>query len=135
MIREHKKCEWSEFMKDNTRAAIAYIVGRIITGAESKSVYDYSRSKDMNITGNIIGDSLDFYNNEVGCHISGTGDSRNLALFHKEDNQQIDLKITGTSFDGYDYNRSCHFTGIVYNNSISVYDYETTNYYDYCIND
>lgn len=116
-------------MKDYTRAAIAYIAGRIISGTNSSSIYDYSKSTYINISGSIERNTVNVYDYSQSCHISGTYNS----LYHYGDSHYINLNINGNQFDGYDYGHACHFSGNVSGNSISLYDYGTSSNYRYSL--
>ncbi len=116
-------------MKKYTRASIAFIAGSLISNIRNSSIYDYSMSKHLNISGEISPSKINIYDYERKCYIGGNIPS----LFDYGNNKHINLEINGNHFEGYDYDTQKHFSGEVVDNSISLYDYETSRYYSYSI--
>jgi hypothetical protein len=115
-------------MNANSRACIAYIAAGLC-GSLGTSVYDYSQSKHINISGNVESNNVGIYDCDRGCHISGTPNS----LYDYGNSAHIQLTMNGNQFSGYDYHTSSHFSGNVNGNSISIYDYETSSHYRYSV--
>jgi hypothetical protein len=120
-------------MKDSTRVAVAYIAGRLISGQDSSSIYDYGVSKHFSFSGNVRGNDVSVYDHTLNCHITGFGVGTSISLFHYGNHKHITLEIKGNQFSGYDYDSGKHFSGTVSGNSISLYDYETGGYRQYTI--
>lgn len=97
-------------MKNNTRAAVAYIAGRIILEVKVSTVYYHSRTKLINIDGEIDGRKVDVFDYDAGCYISGNYRNRKYDLYHFGENHYIDLKIKGNTFEGYDYEEAKYFS-------------------------
>ena len=76
-------------MKDSSRATIAYIAGRVINNSKSSSVYDYSKSKHINISGEINTKQVNVYNYEKGCHFSGNRSRSNYSIYNYGDGCHI----------------------------------------------
>jgi hypothetical protein len=86
-------------MHPNTRACVAYIAGKLITGSGSSSVYDYSQSRHINISGTVDVSHVGVYDHNRGCHFSG-----NLPnLYDYGRGAHVSLNINGTQFGGYDF--------------------------------
>ncbi len=80
-------------MKSHTRSAVAYIAGRIISKIDGGSIYDHSRAIYANIGGTIDEDSVQVYDYDLGCHISGDRNGFKCSLYHYGDGHHIDLNI------------------------------------------
>src|SRR5690349_15774686 len=98
-------------MTENGRAAIAYIAGRLISGLSSNTVYDYSQSKYVRISGTVQPGIVRVFDHDNQAHISGSGNGTKFSLFHYEEGSHIDLTISERSFKGYDYGTGSHFQG------------------------
>lgn len=58
-------------MRTSTRLTTAYIAARLITGKDAGSVYDYSASRHISISGEVTSSRVNVYNHDVGKHFSG----------------------------------------------------------------
>jgi hypothetical protein len=58
-------------MRSNPRAAIAYIAIKLNSPNSKKSIFDYSRSKHITFSGNIVPNKVTIYDHDRGCHITG----------------------------------------------------------------
>ena len=115
-------------MNSNTRACIAYIVASL-NGANGSSVYDYSQSKHIIISGNVDENSANIYDHDRGCHVSGTPSN----IYDHGNSAHIQLNMNGPQFSGYDHHTGSHFSGNVNGNYVSIYDHETSSHYNYSI--
>src|SRR5262249_9745441 len=118
-------------MNAGTKACVAYITGRTISGRSSSHVYDYSRSTFVNISGN-VGRSVSIYDYERGCHIAGSG-GRHMSLYDYGVSGHVTLNISGNGFTGFDYDTSSHFQGNVNGNAVTLYDYSTGTWHNYTL--
>jgi diadenosine tetraphosphatase ApaH/serine/threonine PP2A family protein phosphatase len=125
LIRQRSEAQ----MDAGTRACIAYIVGRSISGANSSHVYDYSRSRYVSIDGSVIGDAVTVYDYDRGCHFSGGLSS----CYDYGRGAHVSIEISGNNFSGYDYGTGCHYSGSVTGTSISLYDYGDGAYFDFSL--
>lgn len=116
-------------MNYHTRTCIAFVAASIISGIKATSIYDYDRSKYLNISGVISESNVQIYDYERSCYFGG----RLPSLFDHGRNVHILLQINKTSFGGYDYGDDLHFSGHVSNGSISLYDFSESKYFNYCI--
>ena len=116
-------------MKDHTRRAAAYIAGRLISGDRSGSVYDYSDSRHVSFSATLGNNNISAYDYDQSCYVTG-----NLPnLYHYGNSAYLSLKIQQKRFTGYDYDTSSHYSGQVNGRSISIYDYEHGQYFNYSI--
>ncbi len=117
-------------MKDCTRRAIAYVVGRKSSGRNSSNVYDYSVGSHHPFGGTVNNDSVAVYDYTERCHVGGTLPN----IYHYGNNNHINLRINqGGQFSGYDYDECCHFSGNVSGNKVSIYDYGVSAYFSFSI--
>ncbi|REE92654.1 hypothetical protein [Cupriavidus plantarum] len=116
-------------MNKATRACIAYIAGRAISGGDTSHVYDYSQSRYAAFTGDIASGGVSVFDYERRCYCSGSL----TQLYDYGNRAHIDLRIDGNRFSGYDYDSRKHFEGTVTGANVSIYDYETSAYYNYSL--
>lgn len=57
-------------MNDSTRACVAFIIGAS-TKSNINSVYDYSQSKHISISGTVNEKVVNVYDHDRGCHVTG----------------------------------------------------------------
>jgi len=114
-------------MNDSTRACIALVAVGLISGKKASSVYDYTQSKHISISGNVDGNSVSIYDYDRGCHVSGNPSN----LYDYGNNAHIQLRINGNQISGYDYASGSHFSGSVHGGSVTIYDYETSAHHNY----
>lgn len=116
-------------MKTHTRRSVAYIVGSVISKNKRNSVYDYSTSQYYSFSGNFDQNQISVYDHTESCHVSGSLPS----VYHYGNGKHISIQINEDRFTGYDYDESCHFSGSVNGNSVSIYDYGESSYFNYLI--
>jgi hypothetical protein len=110
------------------RRAIAYIIGRIVTGKDSRTIYDHAHSSYFNFSGT-ISDDVSVYDHTRTSFISGNQSS----LYDHGTGQYINLKVQDNKFSGYDHESFSNFNGDVNESSISFYDYFDRSYYSFSI--
>ena len=120
-------------MRPNTRACIAYVAVRLVTGRNALSVYDYSQSKHILVSGTVEESRIQIYDHDRGCEFSGNRNGDKFSLHHYGDSHFVDLFLDATKFKGYDYGTSSPFYGEVTGKSIRVYDYRESSFFNYSI--
>jgi hypothetical protein len=113
----------------HVRRAVAYIAGRLVSGADSGAVYDYSEGRYVNFSGQVTPQNVNVYDYDEGNFVGGNPAS----LYHYGDGQYIQLNVNGPQFSGYDFGSGQHFSGNVNARNVTVYDYEHGNYFNYSI--
>lgn len=116
-------------MHPNTRACVAFVAAKLISGGGSSSVYDYSQSKHVSIGGSVTRSGVSIYDYERRCHFGGSPSS----LYDYGRRAHISLNINGRQFTGYDYGDGHHFSGTVNGNSVSIYDYGKSSHFSYSV--
>jgi hypothetical protein len=115
-------------MHPNTRALIAAAVAKLaVGGGDVSSIYDFSQSRHIQISGSAHGGNVALYDYDRGCHFSGSESS----MYDYGRGCHISLQMNGSSFSGYDYGDGHHFSGTVSGNSVSVYDYGESSHFNY----
>lgn len=116
-------------MDPNTRACIAYVAAKLVSGKGASSVYDYSRSRYISISGSVDASRVAVYDYDRGCHFSGS----TTGLYDYGRSAHVSITWNGSRFTGYDYGDRHHFSGSVNGSSVSLYDYGESNYFNYSI--
>ena len=116
-------------MNNGTRACIAFIAGRIISSKIASHIYDYLKSRYINISGSVTNKNVNIYDYDRGCYFSGSIPS----LFDYGTSSYVELKINGNKFSGFDYNDGHYFSGSVNGNSITLYDYGESKHFSFSI--
>jgi hypothetical protein len=114
-------------MNPNTRACVAYVAGKLISGSSSTSVYDHARSRHIRFSGSVAGSHVRIYDHDRGCHFSATLPN----LYDYGRSAHVSLKINGAEFKGYDYGDGHHFSGAVKGSAVSVYDSGESTHFNY----
>lgn len=118
-------------MNPNTRACIAAVAGRLISGSASTSVYDYAQSRHIIINGNISEAEIRLYDCDRQCYFSGSGSGGTYTLYDHGAQAHVSLQIAEDQFRGYDYATKRHFSGTVNGNSVLLYDYGEAKQFNY----
>ena len=120
-------------MDANTRACIAYIAGRLVSGKISSSVYNYASGRRIGVSGTIQPSRVNAFDQDELCHVSGNGIDGKYSLYHHTQCHHIELEFNGERFKGYDYGTGSHFHGSVSGCSICLYDFEESSHFNYCV--
>ena len=122
-----------EKVRAENRAAVAYIVGRLLTGKHASSVYDYARSVYVNFSGSVRTGHVQVFSYETSNYVSGSGSSSSLNLFDYAHGNHLHLKLAGNQFKGFDYGTGTHFQGNVAGRGVQLFDYGEGQYFNYAI--
>lgn len=116
-------------MNPNTRACIAYIAARLISGSGGATVYDHSRSKYLNVSGSVSKSQINLYDHERKSHLRGT-----VANFYDGDEgAHLSINIDGKRFSGRDHDNNCRYSGTVNGKAVTFYDYEESKHFNYSV--
>lgn len=117
-------------MESGPRRALAYIAGVALSSASASAVFDYETSSYFNFSGTATTEKVDVFDYDRGCFVSGTPKS----LYDYGTSNFIELKFgPNGKINGFDYATSSFFDGRVKGKSISIFDYEHSNYYEYSL--
>jgi hypothetical protein len=114
-------------LEPGTRACIAYVAGRLISGRAADHLFDMSKAKYLNISGSIEGAEVNVFDFERRCRFTGTLPS----LFDYGCNTRITLKIEGSRFSGFDLRAAHLFAGSMEDNQVKLYDYGVSRKFSY----
>lgn len=115
-------------MKAHVRAAVAAIALAHALGRNVSSVYDYEAGGHKRINATISGNSVNAYDYDSGCHITGGLPS----LFHYGEGAHLQLNPTGSgTYSGFDYDTSSHFSININGNQAQIFDYGEGSYFNY----
>ena len=120
-------------MKDKARAVIAGIAGRLLSGQFASAVWDSSRSKMVQFSGEVSRERVHVYDHDQGCTISGSGSHGKLSLYHQGDGGYIQLELHRNGFTGYDHVTGSYFHGSLNRGLIVLYDLSESAYFHYRI--
>ena len=120
-------------MKAESRSAIAYIAGRLLSGQHSTTIFDYGRSKYVSFTGSVQPGRVQVFDHETGNHIAGSGTETSLNLFEYGRGAHIQLNVSEKQFSGFDYGSGTHFSGSVSGRNVNLFDYGESQYFQYLI--
>jgi hypothetical protein len=110
------------------------VAGRLVSGKNTNSVYDYGAGKHWTVTGTVSGSSINVYDFDRRCHISGSGGAKQWNLYDFGRAAHISLKIESNGrFSGYDYATGTFYNGSVTGQSVTLYDSGTAKYYNFTV--
>ena len=110
------------------RRAVSYIAGRLISGRNSSTVFDYAHSAYFNFSGT-VSNNINIYDYARSSYLTGNLNS----LYDYGTGHYISFKIQGNQFSGYDYETGSYFNGTVNGNSITFYDFADGSYNNFSI--
>lgn len=116
-------------MKHEKRRALAYIVGRIITGKEANAIFDYKNSQYFHFGGQVTSATINVFDYSRSSYLSGSPSS----IYDYATGSYLSISLHQNGFDGFDYETSQHFSGSVNSNSINLYDYESASYFNFSL--
>ncbi len=119
-------------MKAVTRASIAYIAGRLISGKNITSLYDYSRSEYIDLCSLPDADRLREINYVQRGYVSVVS-SKNGYQYSCHDGNSIEISVNGSSFIGHIRESALHFCGNVRGNNIYLYDLKNSSHFNFRI--
>ena len=120
-------------MNINTRAVVAYIAARHVTGQGTSSIRDTQKGEYLMITGSLGAEQVNIHDHQVRCQITGTRRDGRYELMHHGNGAQIAIEFEGPSFRGRDEASGSDFEGEVQGRSIHVFDAGENKAFDYSL--
>jgi len=120
-------------LRADTSLSIAYIGGRLISGKNIISLYDYCRAGHVDITSLPHAHCLARFD-YAPPRFKTFGSTNGIKYRYPLDNgNYINLIINGSTFIGYLCDGSSHFIGTVRGDSIYLYDQGESTHFNYRI--
>jgi hypothetical protein len=116
-------------MSPGTRACIAYVAGRVVSGATTSYLYDHTEARRLNIGGTVRGDRVGLYDYDRKCSFSGSLPY----LFDDGTSAQVLLEISGAAFGGRDGASGKQYSGSVLGSLISLRDHISGQSFKYSL--
>jgi hypothetical protein len=120
-------------MNSQKRRAVAYIVGRLISGKTSGTIYDYTASSRYRIYGDVSPDFIQIFDDDRNSYIIGGITPAGFSIFDYYTRQHINLRTSGNDYYGYDLETSSYFSGMVNKNTVAFFDYQYSKDFRYAI--
>jgi hypothetical protein len=109
-------------MDKDTRARIAFAVGRVLSGTTKGGIYDHAERRHRMIIGSCSRESIHVYDQHAATHIKGAGDGVDFNLYDEGRGAHMSLSFRGSGFSGYDHGSGHKFSGIAIGTAIQLYD-------------
>ena len=118
-------------MSPGLRAVSAYVASRLISGAESSFIFDFSATGHRSMGGTVNETCVNVYDFSENCQLTGHMSNGSFQLYHYGEQVHISLEIIGESFRGYDHSTGRYFSGVVNGPRVSVKDDADLRQYAY----
>src|SRR5262245_40771084 len=109
-------------MDRDTRARIAFAVGRVLSATTKAGVYDHAERRHRMLIGTCSRESIHVYDQHSATHIRGVGNGVNFNLYDESRGAHMSLIFRGSGFSGHDYGFGHQFSGIVHGTWIQLFD-------------
>ena len=121
-------------MHQNIRAALSFIAISIINKEEYDSIFDFSRSVHVLISGEIANESVGVFDHELNAHISGDYQQGSGALYHHGFQCHLSFEWDDSEFRGFVHGgEGGHLTGQIQGDSISLFDHSNSTHYHFSV--
>jgi hypothetical protein len=113
------------------RAVVAYVASRLISGAASSFIFDFSSRGHRSMGGTVNTSCINVFDFSENCQITGHMSSGTLQLFHLGERVHLSLEILGEQFRGFDHSTGRHFSGVTQGPRVSMKDDADLRSYQY----
>jgi hypothetical protein len=113
------------------RAVIAYVASRLVSGAESSCIFDFSARGHRSMGGTVNESCINVYDFSENCQLAGHMSNGLFHLFHCGEQVHVSLEILGVSFRGRDHSNGLQFMGGVNGSRIWIKDHADLRRYSY----
>jgi hypothetical protein len=112
-------------------AAVAYIVGRLVTRRPARSVFDHAAGAIKHYGGEVSPQYVDIFDHQRHHHVAGTVAGQAVELYDYDSGHRLLCEIAGGRFTGFDYASRHRYRGHVSDGQIALYDHATREQYHY----
>ncbi len=120
-------------MEAHTRACVAYVAARLVSGQDASEIFDQSSATSMRISGTVQADRIDVLDHQRGCQFAGSGDGKTFDLVDHGSAGGVELTMYGNRFEGFDAGSQSHFFGEVHHTAVSLFDVGDSGYFHYSL--
>jgi hypothetical protein len=110
-------------MDKDTRARIAFAVGRLVAATTKAGIFDHAERRHRVLSGAGSRDAIHVYDHHSATHLNGVGDGVNFRLYDEGRGAHLTLKLIGASFSGHDHGSGHQFSGITHGTAIQLFDH------------
>ena len=118
-------------MTPGLRAMVAYVASRLISGAESSFIFDFSAKGHRSMGGTVNQECVNVYDFSENCQLTGQSSNGSFELYHHGDQIHISLEIIGESLKGFDHSAGRQFSGVVRGARVFVIEEADLRQYTY----
>ena len=109
-------------MNVNTRALVAYIAARHVTGQNTSCIRDKQHGAYVMFTGSMGAEAINIHDHQARCQITGTRREGHYELKHEGRGTQLVVDFDGPNFTGYAADSDEQFSGVVNGRDVTVED-------------
>jgi hypothetical protein len=120
-------------MNDQTRRAVAYIAGRIVSGSAAASLYDHATGRSYAFRGEFAATEITLRDLDSGSAFKGAGGSGMFTITQSGNGRPVSLRFNGSAFEGFDYETAKRYRGAVSGKSVAVQDEQHAREFQYSI--
>lgn len=117
-------------MRPSAHACIAFIAGRLISRKKIVSLYDYSRSCDIDISNLPAAEELASFDYISWSHMAKSSGISKFK-YNLGAGQHIDISIKGNTFIVYTTEDTAHFIGTVRGDTVYIYDHRSSAHFNF----
>ena len=117
-------------MESNKRICFALIAAVLVNKRRYNSVFDYVKSKYVNISSSgINGNYMSFFDYNRGGYVSGN----EKKMYDYPTSSYVSLNVHNNIVNCYDYESGTYIMFTVKGNGITAFDYQSSSYLNYSV--
>ena len=117
-------------MESEKRACFALIAATIVNKRRYNSVYDFQKSKYINVSSSGINSNyMSFFDYNRGGYVSGSENN----MYDYPTSAYVSIIVHNNLVSCFDYESGTYVNYTVNSNGITAFDYQTSSYYNYSV--